>query len=255
MIKHALISALLICVTCSAIAQTRNINDGVDVKDGVATQTTVSGMTDETATGYSPTLSARPIYQPDYTYPAIESLDTLHLPRLNSHGQVMPIMHPLWYGSFWGGWNSWGLHEGLNVSLGASVFAQFGKGAHGGAGFAQSISAMYAMSLTNHLSVAIGGYFNNINWGNDNTRNAGLSAVLGYQFDKHWEAYLYAQKSLMTSGNYMPRYMYDAADINDRIGAAVKYNFSPSFSVQLSVERDSRPLYAPQQQTDRTRQH
>lgn len=162
-----------------------------------------------------------------------EGLDSLHLPTMNSYGQVRPVnMYPL----YWGGWSDWNLHSGLNVSLGASVFAQFGKHANHGAGFTQSISAMYAMPITNKLSLAAGGYFNNIYWSHDNYRDAGLSAVLGYQFDEHWEAYLYGQKSLVND-RHIPYSIYDMNNIGDRIGAAVKYNFNPSFSVQLSVEQ------------------
>ena len=83
----------------------------------------------------------------DIIAPAINkvSIDSLHLPALNTNGQVQPFhLSPL----YWGGWYNWNLHRGLNINLGASVFAQFGKNAHHGAGFTQSISAMYAMPIT-----------------------------------------------------------------------------------------------------------
>ena len=127
------------------------------------------------------------------------------------------------------------------MNVGASVFAQFGKHARHGAGFSQNISAMYAMPLTDKLSLAVGGYLNNVYWAHDSYRDAGVSAVLGYQFDEHWEAYLYAQKSLVDNNKFhrfTPYPLYDMGELRDRIGAAVKYNFSPNFSVQLSVERD-----------------
>ena len=93
---------------------------------------------------------------------------------------------------------------------------------------------MYAMPLTNKLSFALGGYFNNLSWAHDSYRDAGLNAVLGYRFNERWEAYLYGQESLMDKRIPMP--LYDVSDIGDRIGAAVKYNVSPSFSIQLNVE-------------------
>ena len=157
--------------------------------------------------------------------------DSLHLPVLTRFGQ-MPYLSMFPY--YWGGYPSWSLHKGLNVSLGASVFAQFGKHAYHGAGFSQNISMMYAMPLTNKLSFAVGGYFNNLSWAHDSYRDAGLNAVLGYRFNERWEAYLYGQKSLMDKRIPMP--LYDVSDIGDRIGAAVKYNVSPSFSIQLNVE-------------------
>ena len=157
--------------------------------------------------------------------------EALHLPEVNSHGHVMGLGRWPYY---WGGWHAWDLHQGLNVSLGASVFGFFGKHAPSGTGFGQNISMMYAMPLSDRLSLAIGGYFSNLTWARSSYQNAGISAVLGYRFDEHWEAYLYAQKSLVR-GNY-PLPLYDISDIGDRIGAAVRYNFSPSFWMQVSVE-------------------
>ena len=63
---------------------------------------------------------------------------------------------------------------------------------------------------------------------------AGLSAVLGYKFNDRWEAYLYGQKSLMRPKVPLP--YYNMMDLGDRLGAALKYNFSPSFYIELSVE-------------------
>jgi len=166
--------------------------------------------------------------------------DPLALPRLNSLGQVMPAVGR-WYGLYpmyaGMGWSGWELHKGLNMNVGASVFAQFGKHARHGAGFSQNISAMYAVPLTGKLSFAVGGYFNNTYWGHDAYRDAGLSAVLGYRFDEHWEAYVYGQKSLVCS-NYIPYPLYDMNALGDRVGAAVKYNFNNNFSVTLSVEKE-----------------
>lgn len=162
--------------------------------------------------------------------------DSLHLPLLNMKGQVMPIgMYPL----AWCGWNNWDLHKGLNVTVGASVFAQFGKHAHHGAGFSQNISMMYAMPITDKLSFAVGGYFNNTYWAHDNFRDTGLTAVLGYKFNEHWEAYVYGQKSI-TNNYQMSPYLYNIGNMGDRIGAAVKYNFNESSSIQLSVETSNR---------------
>jgi hypothetical protein len=115
-------------------------------------------------------------------------------------------------------------------------------------GFGQSISAMYAMPLSERASLAVGGYFNNLSWGRDNFREAGLSAVFGYQFDEHWEAYIYAQKSLTNNHQApLPLYssMYSLGGLHngwgDRIGAAVRYNFNPSFSIEVSLEKQWLP--------------
>lgn len=193
-----------------------------------------------------------------------EHQDSLHLPALDHNGQPETIGR---YPTDFGGWYDWGLHKGLNVQVGASVFAQFGKGAHHGAGFQQNIAMMYAAPVTDKLSVAIGGYLNNINYAGGNWRDAGLSAVVGYRFNEHWEAYIYGQKSLtnnvadrlrysMYDGYYggyyggmggfggfsrnffgMPAYSgYDLSNMGDRIGATVRYNFNNNMSIQVSVE-------------------
>lgn len=158
---------------------------------------------------------------------------TLHLPSLNALGQMHYINR--WPTSYsLTGWHDWDLHEGINLNLGASVFAGFGKYAPSGAGFAQNLSGMYALSFTDKLSLAAGGYMLNANWGGMNQRDAGLSAVIGYQFNERWEAYVFGQKSLMRPKVFWP--YYNMQEMGDRIGAALKYNFSPSFSIQVSVE-------------------
>lgn len=156
--------------------------------------------------------------------------DSLHLPAFDSLGRMYVNMYPLdWCGAY-----NWDLHKGLNVNLGASVFASFGKGAWRGSGFGQNIAAMYAIPVNNKLSIAVGGYLNHLYWTNDSYMDAGLNAVIGYKFDEHWEGYIYGQKSF--SNKRMPYPLYDIGNIGDRIGAAVKYNFSPSFSIQVAVE-------------------
>ena len=158
---------------------------------------------------------------------------TLHLPSLNNLGQMHYINRwPMSYSLT--GYQNWDLHQGLNMSLGASVFAGFGKYAPSGAGFAQNVSGMYALPFNDKLSLAFGGYFLNADWGGRNLRDAGLNAVLGYKFNDHWEAYLFGQKSLMRPK--VPWPYYDPMEFGDRLGAALKYNFNPSFSIQLSVE-------------------
>jgi hypothetical protein len=43
----------------------------------------------------------------------------------------------------------------------------------------------------------------------------------------------------------MPYPLYDMSNLGDRIGAAVRYNFSPSFSIQVNVESREYPSFAP----------
>ncbi|MCD8295965.1 MAG: hypothetical protein LUC88_00160 [Prevotella sp.] len=164
--------------------------------------------------------------------PALQ--DSLLIPLLNRYGQTAIGMYPM----NWNGWYDWELHKGLNVNIGVSAFASFGKKPWRGTGFGQSISMMYAEPITDKLSIAIGGYIDNLFWAHDSYRDAGINAVIGYKFDEHWEGYIYGQKSLVN--NRMPMPFYDISNIGDRIGAAIKYNFNPSFSIQISVENSKR---------------
>jgi len=164
---------------------------------------------------------------------SVLTTDSLYLPALNQYGQARINMYPL----DWSGAYSWDLHAGLNVNIGLSVFATFGNSAWRGTGFGRNISAMYAVPLTDKLSFAAGGWFSGMNWSHGTYHDAGLNAVLGYRFDEHWEGYIYGQKSLIDKR--MPRPLYDLGRLGDRIGAAVRYNFNPSVSIQVSVERGS----------------
>ena len=135
-------------------------------------------------------------------------------------------------------------HSGLNIHLNASVFTQFGKHAHRGAGFSQSLSAIYLKPLSPKLTLSVGGYLSNINYAHTSYQNAGVSAMLAYRFDEHWEAFVYGQKNLSDNRHiplrfYEITYMNDplAGSFGDRIGATLRYNFNPSFSIQVSVEQ------------------
>lgn len=97
----------------------------------------------------------------------------------------------------------WGFHKGLNLSVDLSVFATFGKHAPHWGGFTQTINATYLTPLTkdNKLWMALGTYLNNINYGGDNFRDGGVYGILGYQFNEHWEAYVYGQVSVANNYN------------------------------------------------------
>ena len=205
------------------MALTANAQMESRVEDLSAPQSTASPME------YSPGLKSK-----------VEALpfDTLYLPTLNRYGQVPINMYPY---SLWGGYHYWNLHQGLNMNLGASVFGSWGGGNYLGTGFSQDISLMYAVPLSKKMSLAIGGYFSNTLFAHDTFRDAGISAVLGYRFNEHWEAYLYGQKSLVK--NHFPMPLYGMGYVGDRIGAAVKYNVNPTMSVEVNVEWMESPSY------------
>lgn len=155
---------------------------------------------------------------------------------------------------YYGPW----LHKGLNVSLDLSAFAAFGHHLPHRGGFSQTLSATYLtpLSKNDRLWMAAGGYLSNTMWGGDSYRDGGLYAMLGYRFNDHWEAYVYGQKSVANNYSsfrnrywgYSPcrsgiapmmggpmGYGMGAAGA-DVIGAAVRYNFNPNFSIQVNVE-------------------
>lgn len=165
--------------------------------------------------------------------------DSLHLPQLNWRGQMPISVFPYW--GWMSGLGSWTLHDGLNVSLSASVFGSWGGSRYLGTGFTQDISAMYAMPLSSKLSLAVGGYFSNVLFDSGNFRHAGLSGVLSYRFNDHWEAYVYGQKSLVETNRQMP--LWGMGYIGDRIGAGVIYHVNPTFSFEVNVEYFDRPVY------------
>lgn len=159
--------------------------------------------------------------------------DTLALPTLTERGTIS--RYSLW-GPF-GTWNDWSLHPGLNASM--SLSATVGLGDNSGSGFAQNVALMYATELAPRLSLAVGGYYSHFNWGAAQFNDAGLTAVLGYRFNEHWEAYLFGQKSIMTPK--MPAPLYYMGDFGDKIGAEVRYNVNKSFSIGVSVWHQRMP--------------
>lgn len=195
-----------------------------------------------------------------------------NLPPMDENGQVVAYNDPvLDYG--WG-WDRWRLHKGLNLNVGTSVFANFGNGSKTRVGFTQDVSLMYVTNLSNKLTLAVGGYFNNLMYGSNNYTTAGINAVLGYRFDEHWSAYAFVQKAFtsdnvspymmgfgaygygmgyapMYSGwGYMPYhpmgyYGYDmmANRFMDRFGAGVTYQWGErnQNSISISFEYDRMP--------------
>lgn len=155
------------------------------------------------------------------------------LPKLTEYGQVPSIHFP--YLGFYH-WPTWSLHEGVNASLGLSVFSTFGSGhTWSGAGFSENASMMYAMPLGKKFSAAIGGYIKNTSWAHDSFRSAGLSAILNYQANDRLNVYAYGQKSLLNS-RHIPLPLYYMDDISDRIGIGAEYKVTPAFSIGLSVD-------------------
>ena len=133
------------------------------------------------------------------------------LPLIDENGQVQspadyydPYLYDPWFYGYGGGYGAWRLHKGLNVNIGASVFANFGKGLGGnGAGFSQDVTLMYVTNLSKKATLAVGGYINNCTYGGTNYTTGGINAVFGYRWNEHWSAYAYVQKPSTTT-TYCP---------------------------------------------------
>ena len=185
------------------------------------------------ATGAEPA-AADTVLQAPVSPATTVATSALVLPRLNANGT---IAHMPFYLTPLAGYSDWSLHAGVNASLSASAI--MGLGRRAGSGFANSLSLVYADTLTSRLSYSLGGYYSRLEWQGRSHADAGLTAMLGYRFNERWEAYVFAQKSLLQP--QMPPQLYWLGDIGDKIGAAVRYNFNPSFSIQLSVWDERRP--------------
>lgn len=155
---------------------------------------------------------------------------TFSLPPLTYRGTIATYPY---LGNMFTGFGNWELHPGLNASLSASAI--FGLGENSGSGFANSMAVMYAGQIMPKLSFSIGGYSSFLDWGRHQMKDAGLTAMLNYRIDEHWEAAVFAQKSLMQPSMPLRQMWWLGADFGDKIGASIKYNITPHFSVQFSV--------------------
>ncbi len=147
--------------------------------------------------------------------------------------------------------NYGGLHQGLNVNLGMSIFAAFGKNAPKGAGFSQNLSATWLQPLGKQGWIAAGGYINHTNWSGNNYTTGGLHGQLGYQFNEHWAGYIYGRKNIVNNGLQAYGYPYGQGlyhyspfrynELGDKLGAAVRWTPNPTIWVELSVEKNWYP--------------
>ena len=77
---------------------------------------------------------------------------------------------------------------------------------------------------------------------------------MGYQFNDHWAAYVYGQKSLVNQGTtymgYSPYHRglygwgclpYLNNEMGDKLGAAVRWTPNKTFSLEISVEKNWYP--------------
>lgn len=169
----------------------------------------------------------------------------------------------------WSDGNS--LHAGLNASMDLSAYTTFGGRRHR-SGFAQTANVAYAAPLGKKGSLVVGGNLSHVNEGSNNYVTGSVYAELGYRFNDQWSATIYGQKLIGSNGFYpysyygYPSLAYSPYGFGpygygvgaygygfgpygygfgpgyygnvDRVGTSVQWKPSPSFSLQLSVEKD-----------------
>ncbi len=237
--KAILITLLFLCCTFNAFSQERS-----SVIVPLPADDTYTPMEDDESEEYlNGMVPIASFNQEEVALP-----DSLHLPMVDYNG-TMPY-HRTWSYPYLGGYWGWDLHEGFNANLDLSAFTSFGKNHFSGT--AERISLMYAKALSEHLSIAIGGSFTNMNTNFGAYRTGGLSAIIDYRFNDHWEAYVYAHKNLFSSGinnryGALPgMYAYDYfGNMSDRIGLGVRYNFNESTFVEVQLDFERSPFALP----------
>lgn len=154
------------------------------------------------------------------------------------------------------------LHEGLNASMDLSVYTTIGGRSHH-SGMAQSLSAAYVSPLGKKGWLTVGGRISHFNDGGNNYASGAVWGELGYQFNDNLSATVYGQLAVGNTGyglgyyspygwggmGYSPWYGgwgNDAWGANyldnvNRLGASLRWTPSPSFSMQVSVEKDWLP--------------
>ena len=108
---------------------------------------------------------------------------------------------------------TWELHKGFNASIGLNVTFSPSKWAPSGVGFGQDFAFMYAVPVSDRLSIAAGLYATNMDWG-----------FLRYR----------GNKSFMPN---RPAYWYPLPNYTpDRIGGMVNFKLGESSSISIGVE-------------------
>ena len=162
--------------------------------------------------------------------------DTLSVPLLSPVGTSSPVRPFGMYGitPFDYNYATWELHKGFNASIGLNVTFSPSRYAPSGAGFGQDFAFMYAVPVTDRLSVAGGLYATNMEWGHLHYRNVGIAGVAAYRLTDKISVYAYGNKSFVP--NRMP-YWYPLPNYTlDRIGGMVNFKLGESSSISIGVE-------------------
>lgn len=132
------------------------------------------------------------------------------------------------------GYATWELHEGFNASVGLSVTFSPGSSVLSGAGFGQDAAFMYAVPLTDRLSVAGGIYASNFSWGPVSRRDVGFAGVAAFKVNERISLYAYGNKTFMPQRS-QSRYTLPGF-APDRVGGMVNFKLGTSSSFSIGLE-------------------
>lgn len=132
------------------------------------------------------------------------------------------------------GYATWQLHKGFNASIGLNLTYSPSRYAPSGVGFGQDAAFMYAVPVTDRLSVAGGLYASNMDWGFLRYRTIGVAGVAAYKLTDRISIYAYGNKSFTPK---RPPYYYPLPNYApDRIGGMINFKVGESSSFSIGIE-------------------
>lgn len=169
------------------------------------------------------------------------SRDTISLPMPRT---FRPTLFSHWSSAFpmWGPTNYWDVHEGLNGEIGAGVMVGFGKNnPFKGASFFSDVSLLYAKSLGERWTIAVGGTLSRFSMWDETMLTGSATALANYRFNEHLSATLSASyHDSLNDKPYLP-FMNRCAEI----GADFNYKFNNGVTLGIGyrqfIPTDSRP--------------
>lgn len=151
-----------------------------------------------------------------------DSLDVPLVSPIPQTGYIQPFgmygITPFDYG-----YATWQLHKGFNASIGLNLTFSPSKYAPSGVGFGQDAAFMYAVPITERLSVAGGLYASNMDWGFLRYHTVGIAGVAAYKLTDRISIYAYGNKSFTPQ---RPPYYYPLPNYApDRIGGMINFRY------------------------------
>ena len=162
-----------------------------------------------------------------------DSLDVPLVSPIPQTGYIQPFgmygITPFDYG-----YATWQLHKGFNASIGLNLTFSPSKYAPSGVGFGQDAAFMYAVPITERLSVAGGLYASNMDWGFLRYHTVGIAGVAAYKLTDRISIYAYGNKSFTPQ---RPPYYYPLPNYApDRLGGMINFKVGESSSFSIGIE-------------------